>query len=358
MAEYERGLISIAEDADSRIRFYKEDGTEIPRPVDELIYESISSNISSRGAQFLEKLGCLFMEIKDSRGVLIKYDGTQIYRAGVPLPHFSCAQRADAGATYVRVIQHHNDFQGNIVNSGYVEFRATPDGSNNVNIRLDRSATDILAGGLNGVLPTSRPSYETLGGNSSNLGSFDTHYVVLTSSSVSAVDKTLTITTAGNHGVYAGAYLLIKGSIQLTAATLLPEDAYAIALKVKSQTGTTVVFDLDNAKYLDSDLVWQTANIDPAATFLTTPLTTIGAAQCAANYWVSVWTSNVATGNYVYKGLAIVPYGSSASLIAAVNVASPTVPATTSGQTAFNLAGNLGDIYDVTTVKSIFPPNS
>lgn len=339
MHEYEKApfIISTVE-ADDTFIAYHDSSTKIPCPAFLGFLNSEDDPFGGLGSfavQSVEKLGCLFYHVP-TQG-LYKYDGVQTYQAGSPLPLFSCAQYASAGATFVRLIQHHIDFQGNIVNSGYVEFPATPSGSNIV-IRTDQGVTDLVNSGSANVSPTSRPNSEQL-----NI-TFDSFFFVASSAVFAAGN--VTYTTAGNHSVAVGAYILISVSSLPDSTTGVGATSYALAVKVLSSTGTTVVCSCTDAKYLDTNYEWQ----DSVATLTEAYVEAI---TVGCNYWMSAWTSNAATGNYVYKGLAAAPYLSTASYSTTINVASPTVPAASTG-IAFNLAGNLGDIYDVTSVKQCF----
>jgi hypothetical protein len=292
----------------------------------------------SLGPQYVEKLGCLFVNFPGEDGGLFKYDGRQFYRAGVPLPYFSCAQYNSAGTTFVRVIQHKLDFQGNNIYSGYVQFPATPNGSSQILVRLDKNATDIVNSANSGVSPSLRDPREKLD------DSYDTFYAINSGSSHSATE--LTLTTAGNHSVSLGAYLLIYPQLQQAGFSGLSQDAYAVALKVKNATATTVVFDLTNALCLTAERVWEQRDLTNQTTLV---------ASYVTNYWVSVWTSTSSTGNYVWKAIAPVPFYSTANFTQTISVSSPTSPVAGYQNIGFVLAGNLGDIYNVTTVKQVFP---
>lgn len=287
--------------------------------------------LDNGGPQYLEKLGCLFFT---SPSALFKYDGTQFYRAGVPLPFVSCAEYASGGTTFVRSIQHHIDFQGNIVNSGYVEFPVTPVGGN-ITLAIDKNHPDML-GSLN-VSPRYR-------GQEKLTLDFDSHYFVSTSKAG------LVFTTGGNHNVTDGAYVLVSATKILAANNGTGKDMYALALRVFSQTATTVTLTLQSAKYLDGAGEWQhTQSLDTSDAFW-------AGITFGTNYWQSIWTSNASTGNYVFKKLIPSLYFSTTAQNSSVNVSAPTTPDSAgAASTAFNLAGNMGDIYDVTTVKTLFP---
>jgi len=301
---------------------------------------SIIGSASSIGPQYLENLGCLFIH---SLGALYKYDGTQVYKAGVPLPFFSSPQFDQAGAVFVRVIQHKIDFQGNVVNSGYVQFPATPNGSDIINLRVDRGAMDII--GTNAtVSPRVRPVGEKLNDQ------YDRQSFFATSKAFSGSD--VIFTTGGDHKVTVGAYVFIY----VANSQPIPfdengtnQDIHVLALKVKSFDATTVTLSLINAKYFDSNSNWEfSSSITSSDNFWSTI-----SILAATNYSISTWTSNAATGNYVYKATLPVYFYSNAPRTVGFIVGTPTSPSLAARVSPYNLAGNLGDIYDVTSVKQV-----
>lgn len=338
LARYLDTLVSVGLSNTGIITLYKSDGTAIvnpPIPTALFFLLGASNELASAGNQYLEKLGCLFLSTPWNN--LYKYDGTQYYRAGVPMPWFSCAQYASGGATFIRVIQHHIDFQGNVVNSGYIEFPATPSAGNIV-IKVDGAATDIIPN-IN-VSPSFRSTWEKFD------GSFDEHFFRASASAPSGTQVVLT--TGGNHLVKVGAYILVSERFAASTLTLLPEDSLGIAMKVLSFNATTVTLSLNDVKYLDQNRAWKTANMANTATFLT-------AMPYGVNYWLSVWSSNVSTGAYVFQALIPALYNSTTAQTFTIGVSTPTVAAPGSETNSFNLAPVLGDIYDVTTVKGVFP---
>lgn len=338
LTRYKDKPFTVAIDNESGYIFYDKDGNKIPQP--EITPGSmcdVGYNLISSGPQYVEKLGNLYIGLPFNR--LYKYDGAQVYRAGVPLPYFSCAQRDDAGATYVRVLQHHLDFQGNNVYSGYIQFRATPDGSNNIILRTDRLATDIV--GATSVEPVARPVWEQFD------GTYDEFYFRSSAGVVNSGLNEIVLTTGGNHKVGVGAYLLISPQYQPTSVTSLP-DSYGIAMRVKAVSGTTVTLDLLNARYLDRNREWQFGNILSTALLL-------NSLPEGVNYWLSVWTSNAATAAYVFKGVCPAAYRSTTSQTFTIGVASPTIAAIGSENLTWVVAPIMGDFYDVTSEKGVLP---
>jgi hypothetical protein len=300
---------------------------------------TIGNAVSPMGPQTVEKLGCLFIHYPDTG--LFKFDGSQTYRAGVPLPHFSSTNFSSGGPTYLRLIQHHIDFQSNIVNSGYVEFRAIPIG-NLVDIRHDKNAATIIGNGA-----------ETPAKVTSKLdGSFDEFFFVMTSAVVNAFPSTIVVTTGGNHYVENDCYVVVSASEvfgAVTAFSNIPsQTTYGLAFRVLSSDATTVTLSRANVKYIDASGQWQSgATVGTGTTLFST-------VRNGSNYWFSAYASNVATGNYVFRGLFPCLYNSTVSKTDQVDVASVIVPLAGYDKTAFNLTGNLGDGYDVTTAKDVY----
>lgn len=343
LARYNDALFSVGIAAPGEYRFYNNDGDEIPIPwaLPTPIFDTPPDiELAPNGLQYVEKLGCLFIGMPYNH--LLKYDGFQAYRAGAPLPYFSCAQHAAAGAVYVRVVQHHLDFQGNNIYSGYVQFQATPV-AGNITFRVDKGATDIIGSPLAfDVVPTSRPSWEKFD------GSFDEFFFRASAHAVNAGQNEIVMTTGGDHAVAVGAYIVVNPQFFSKGVSGFTKDALGLALRVKSFTGTTVTLDLLDAKYLDNDRQWMTENLPPANALAVT-------LDFGVNYWLSVWTSNVSTGTYVFQNIVPAMYNSNFSYTQVVSVATPTVAAAGSENILWVLAPILGDIYDVTSLKGVLP---
>lgn len=306
--------------------------------------------LAPNGVQFEEKLGCLFMNFP--QWGLFKYDGFQVYRAGVPLPSISSAQYSASGACYTRIIQHTIDQQGNTAHSGYVEFRATPNGANNILVRHDKGTVDIIANGA--TTPASR--YESP--VSENLG-YMSHFFAYVSHTFSAVNNECVVTTGGAHKVQVGAYIIVGIDLQSAAITTLSQDIRGVAHKVKAFDATTVTLDLLDSRILDNDGTWVTTNY---------PNTLAASTQWqgvkgGSNYWLSVWTSDISTGVYYFRDLFPAFYEASAAQTKTVFIGAAPYNAPGTGlasafraeQSGFNLNGIMGEFYDVTSVKKVFP---
>jgi hypothetical protein len=340
VGEYKLKPFYIAQDAVGGVEFYYDSTAPIPKS-EPFSYPAppVAGDVFSSGIQFKEQGDCLFFNIPFTG--LFKYDGHHVYRAGVPTPMFSCAQYASGGATFVRVIGHKLDFQGNQINSGYLQFPATPSG-NNITLRVDKGAVDISTPANTGVSPSDRKDWDTL------YNGHDLFFIRPTSSSVSQTVDDFTVTTGGDHYVKVGCWLVFTAQYTTSATNgFAIFDTYATAFKVKSFDGTTVTFHKDPAKYMLSDRQWVDSAVPTAPSIVS--------GSVISNHFLSIWTSNVATGNYVWKSIFPIAFWSANAQNETINVSSPTVPGAGVSSSAFNLAGNLGDIYDVISVKFPFP---
>lgn len=341
VANYQLKPFIVTRTADYKYHFYYNSTTRLPVPSDiSYITMPNAEDVLSFGIQFVEAQGCLFMNHPIIG--MWKFDGVQVYRAGVPTPWINTAQYADAGTTFVRVIGHHLDFQGNVINSGYVQFPCTPVGSN-ITIRTDQGALDMTGsyfGSLyNQVSPKGRQVYDSL------YNGHNTFFMVA-SALASSTGSTNTYTTGGNHKVEVGCYVFVTTSYSNSLGGFGVE-TLATAFKVSAFTATTVTLQIADAKYLDTSRTWRTA---------TASIFALPAGACTlSNQWLSVWTSNAVTGNYVWKAIIPAPFFATTAQNSVVNVSSPTTATADADKNAFNLAGNMGDIYAVTTVKFPFP---
>lgn len=278
----------------------------------------------SLGPQAVEKLGNLYFNFPQHG--LFKYDGFQFYRAGTPLPYGQVLEASAPIAFYVRLIQHHIDQQGNVVSSGYTETPARYSSGTDITVRTDKGATDYFAG--------ERPKLEL----ASEANNYLAHYIkVVTWALVSG--NTYKLTTGGDHKVAHGEYLLWKVSTITDAGVTYR----AVAYQVITSDATSVT--VGNPRYIDNEGSWK--NLTNTVPFHPDD------GDYLAHYWISVWTSTVATGNYVLQDVIPSCYESNSSKTFAVTFANANVGNFVG--TAFNLEGNLGDIYDVTSSKMVFP---
>lgn len=308
------------------VPFYNSN-TVVPTP-------GLPAEYGSFGVQNIEKLDNLYMNFP-SKG-LYKYDGYQVYRAGSPLPYAEPESQALISlAFYVRLIQHHIDQQGNIVSSGYTETRIGYTTGTQITVRTDKGASDNFS--------TSRQPIELASLANGYMANF------IRSTTIAHVSgDTYTVTTGGDHNVIDGQYLMwnVSDYVVFTPSGGVTTLAKGVAYQVISHTGTTVT--IGNPRYLDisgewSDIVGATG-LAPAN------------GDIFAHYWISVWTATESTGNYSLQGIVASVYESNNNYTKTFSVPDPDLPPSSFFQIpAFNLAGNLGDIYDVLSVKQVFP---
>lgn len=278
----------------------------------------------SLGPQAMEKLGNLYLNFPHAG--LYKYDGYHIYRAGTPLPYAQVLDGTAPIAFYVRLIQHHIDQQGNIINSGYTETPAKYTTGTDITVRTDKGALDSFA--------EERSAIEVA--KLSN--GFMANYIKVTNWALVS-GNTYTLTTGGDHNVIDGQYLMWSTNLISDAGKFYRGVAY----KVISHTATTVT--VGSPRYIAQDGSWN----DLTATVSFHPST----GDYLAHYWISVWTCTNSTGNYVLQSIVPSCYESNNNHTFTVSFANANSGSFSA--TAFNLEGNLGDIYDVTSSKIVFP---
>ncbi len=301
-------------------------GVSIPGPTIVTTFSYGSGDLPSEGPQFIEKLGCLFIHFP-GKG-LYKFDGFQVYRTGTPLPYYQIGSTYLISPTfYLRIIQHHIDQQGNVVNSGYFDsFVRTVTSA--LTVRTDQGATVSTS--------ESRPPGET--------PSLANEYMARFAKGISFVENfpigEVVVTTNGDHNVKVGEYLVCSIQRQFANSIL----RFGFAYKVKSFNATTVTFE--KPRYMSESGEWTDA---------TGVMGYPGNPTYFSNYWLSTWTSTALTGNYVIQDIIPCMYQSAINHTFTINVASTTVPGNLAQGNLFNLSGNLGDVYAVTTVKNVFP---
>jgi hypothetical protein len=315
LARYKGKVFALGYKSGRYVAYYE--GVEIPSP-------NLPSVFGAHGPQFVEKQDCLYVNFPASG--LYKFDGFQMYRAGTPLPCVNLTSNATGSliSPWVTIVQHHLDWQGNIVNSGFIR-RQYSNIRNNTLVEVDKSAS-VAAFGI--------PGTEDFASIDKGFNAF---YAKISSSSFFGPEiGDIVVTTGGDHNVKVGGRLLSANLNGLSASIK------ALSYKVKSIAATEII--VVEPKYLSEGGEW----LPFATAFFPTGI--------LSNYWASVWTSSVETGNYALQGIVPTAYDSNVSLTVplTLNVAMDT-PTTIGRINTFNLSGNLGDIYDVTSVKTIFP---
>ena len=117
--------VGVYESGADKIRDIWVDGVQVPR-TSELGVDytgSYTRNFSDQTFE-LNKLKFVLAGAGTTYSALYKYDGYETYLAGIPSPYMIPKNYSSTGATYVKVINHSLDFQGNSIASDTVSFRA------------------------------------------------------------------------------------------------------------------------------------------------------------------------------------------------------------------------------------------
>lgn len=309
---------------------YNNSSTLIPSP-------PLPAEYGSFGVQAIEKLGNLYLNIP-SKG-LYKYDGYQMYRAGTPWAYADPTTTVTGFPTinaYVRLIQHHIDQQGNVVHSGYTQFPsmalqgdAPVPTYHTLNLRTDKGATDYPNSAI-------RPALEV-----ASLANDFFSYFIYATSYTNPSTNVFVMTTGGQHNVNVGQYLM-------PTSDEFASESYpnGLAWKVTATTATTVT--IGNPRIYSYEDKWE--NYTGTVTAWATPVS-------FTNYWISAWTSSAETGAYAHQGTVPAMYESAANRTYTIQVTTdPDLPSDELDfSNIFNLAPIMGDFYDVTTSKQVFP---
>lgn len=292
----------------------------------------------SLGVQSLEKLGNLYLNFPHFG--LFKYDGYQMYRAGTPLP-YSQPGTTGPGPTispYVRLIQHHIDQQGNVINSNYAQYGQTVLNGDSgtptyysLTVRTDKGATDDFS--------TTRQTID----KASLDNNFLAHFIYATVAN-NLGGNVFELTTGGDHNVVVGEYLCPTFD-----EFALEPHPLTNAWKVLSTTATTVT--VGNPRSWSAEDGWQDET--DSITAMATPVS-------FTNYWISAWTSTSETGAYIFQGLVPAMYESNSNKTYTIPVIATLTPSTgilNYLRGFLGLAPILGDVYDVLSLKSLFPLN-
>lgn len=271
-------------------------------------------------------------------GSIFKYDGVEASSCGSQQPILSCADYISSGTGYIRVIQHCIDFDNNEPVSEYVQYRTNTAG--NTVIRVDGGATNII--GNTNVLPTAVISPIVA----------ESPYFYGTATYAS---NEYTITTTDTNIIFAsqiGSYVIVNFQFTDSSVTGLTEDCLGYALKIKSIS--PLKLDATDAKYLSVNREWKSGTIAQAGV--------AAAISWGTRNVFTVWASNSANGNYVFRGICpSFPY-STTSRTFNIDVSSNTTPIPGSENLMFTISPNLGDWYDTQTRKlspnAIYPYGS
>jgi len=288
---------------------------------------------SALGVQFTEKNNTLYFNIPIIG--IFKFDGIHVQRAGVPTSYGSPGSPGEpSGGTlsnfFVRFMQLNVDYQGNVVYSGYTQGEF--DHQNSFDIE---GVDDIIFGpgavifGVWNTLPDKRYSWDK-----TNAGFIDFYYHLAGGTSPTLVSGEWEVDLdPGNYNLKEGCWVQWIGTLPGALAASLQ------AIKIDRLDGDTAY--CTKMKLFDGE-TWASEQDIIDVNFVP---------DFATSQWITVWSSDQATGNYVFKNY-LGKYETKT-----VDFSSPTVPSFIDDgvEDAFNIAGNMGDIIDVTTEKRPFP---
>jgi hypothetical protein len=272
---------------------------------------------------------------------LLKFDGTQIVRAGLPVPKVGCAQYNTTPTRWVKLVQGRIGFDGGLVASGVLKFPV-----NNNNITLNVSSGDLI--GSTSVTPTYRDSAISDGFLD------DTSFMERNTGVNWAYDAgagTMTCTMVAGSNAISQDWMMFS-NIELAVT----ESYHIFAMKVLSVVGNVVTFDANGKGYSKANLSW----VD---VLITTSLTSFAAAATTTKWGGSivmmVYSSATENGTFLLSHTFTMrgldgftgPYSVTCNAI--------NTPATASnfffgGQTTSDIQG----WYDIGTVKQQFPYSS
>lgn len=278
---------------------------------------------------------------------LLKYDGVQVLRAGLPVPYLECAEYNTTPTRWVRAISARLGFDGTMVASGYLQF---PVNANTVNIETTYAhiATELV--GQAKVTPLSRYSPRL---EEDYLD--DVAYIVRNTGVNWVYDgglQTMTC-TASAHNLQVGQWVMWSEVDE----NWLNTDSYMFAMKVTNVAGLVITFDANGKKYSKNNLTWIDAVISTAIyPFSNIPpsYTTYGTSQHILIYST---TGTDASAAYTFNlPIPVVGIHDATSRSYAVNLntswlASGSTHAPFAGQVTADLSG----WYDVGTVKIQYP---
>ena len=184
--------------------------------------------------------------------ILSKFDGVEVSPAGCRQPRISCAQRAAAGAAYVRVIQHTLDFDNNEPCSEYVQFRASPGTggapANTIRVHTSNTGTNVITYSYT-PLPVDtniKPDNIVL----DKMGAAPYFYGTAV---YNAGPKTFTVTATNSNITSAHIGMYIFTEVARTSFLTSGEPADCLALAIVNVAGLTITLSATNVRYLDAN---------------------------------------------------------------------------------------------------------
>lgn len=265
---------------------------------------------------------------------LLKFDGVQVVRAGLPLPWIKCAQYSTLGTRWVKVIHVRIGFDGRLVASGTVKF---PTNSANITLDMSYSGSEII--GSSSVSPEFRDAPRASTALMDDMAWMTRNTGVAWTSGTGTM-----ICTALDHNLEVGDWLMYHHP----SATSL--NWHIIALKVTNVAGLVITFSSTAKKYLKSTLSWVEEEV--------TPLDDPFNGGLSMNTWGStvqqVYSSATENGAYLLASQLTLHGRESVGYTHIIPALATPITATFAGQTTQDIAG----WYDIGTVKIPFPYQS
>jgi hypothetical protein len=282
---------------------------------------------------------------------LQKYDGTQLLRAGLPLPYIDSPQYNPAGTHWSKIVAVRLGFDGTLISSGFVKFPANPAANLIVlNLRYAAIASELV--GKSAVSPMFRDSEKMSSTLLDDMGFIQTSGAW----TYNAGAATLAI-NATKHNLVAGQWVMFA---EYSALTVVWDNfaGYIYALKVKSIAGSTITFEANGRYYSKANLTWTEALFTDATSgpfYSGFTWTLVGCSTVLLAY-------SSATENGTYLCRAVIPLSgqeeAGAYTYDSVSYNITLTPFSTTGlykPYAGQITSDLSGWYDTGTVKLQFP---
>ena len=181
------------------------------------------SALANVSISYTENQNNIYFTNTDYSTYVMKYDGSNVYRSGLPTPRKSNASKIDdypsysaSAAGFSRIFYKYKDINGNITYSPYIQLSSTPTGATILSINSFKTDANCIENGF-----------------------FDKYcYVVNTgSAAISSASRTLTVT---RHNYVAGEKFLIDTENRAVAIT--PSSKSYLVLDIESVTATSITF--------------------------------------------------------------------------------------------------------------------
>jgi hypothetical protein len=281
---------------------------------------------------------------------LLKFDGVQVVRAGLPCPELRCTSYNTAGIErYIRAVNVRIGFDGGLVSSQYLQFPVNTGGTTTMNFQ---SGTPNVKPGVSKCLPSSSVSPSLSEDLMDDLAIVNRGVTALWT--VGAT--TITTPHAGCQNVTAGRWVIFAGYTDGSGYTSGEGLGYLYALKVISVTNPSgigvVTFDINGKYYSRANLTW----LDRKFTGTEFPFNAgaSGGGSWGASIWTLLYSSSGVnpTGAFTLCGqIPLLPTTWAVATYFTIQYTYTGVTDYFGGQTSADLAS----WYDLGTIKIPFP---